>query len=501
MSLTSIPMPRDDSSSSRSMYSSMFEGPVLGNMATCQLQAFVMMLGLCASSAFYPCLSVYYALTIAFHFQYETIRKYIEPFFYIVALGKGLAFAIWGLVADQLNNNPLDTFCSMGPYPFPGYNDDMNNESTDPAVAMQGNGYYEFGSICLIIEMTVTIIAMAIILYSIAQSRKRDIGTNIERQRNNNTEGGEAALIVEDLDQEEEQNEDYDADISVDTRVSVASSSSYFITGFDSDHTKELSAQAMMYIALNLFIYVGVYSRGVVSSPGSNLFVAYWYIVVNTGQGVFNLLIFIYHKIYSLRKSNASLGYMESVLMVLVDPQTVPSMMLSNLDIVSAENKEEYIIRDIDDRFEEDEVNYKSSETSITSDYPSFASPTQSQTTNDFSGMVSSSSNSYGSMMSSTGLSQAESGLSGISDSRSLALSDFVSNQSSKDSSLSMVEENDPLLSNDLEVDQGNNGGNLGLSRKVMNSFRVTDQVQKLSTIEEKSSGLDRHLSSEDDTI
>lgn len=72
------------------MYISMFEGPVLGNMETCQLQAFLMMLGLCASSAFYPCLSVYYALTIAFHVQDETIRKYIEPFFYIVDLGKGL---------------------------------------------------------------------------------------------------------------------------------------------------------------------------------------------------------------------------------------------------------------------------------------------------------------------------------------------------------------------------------------------------------------------------
>ena len=75
MALTSIPMPRNDSSCSRSMYSSMFEGPVLGNMETCQLQAFVMMMGICATSAFYPCLSVYYALTIAFHVQDETIRK------------------------------------------------------------------------------------------------------------------------------------------------------------------------------------------------------------------------------------------------------------------------------------------------------------------------------------------------------------------------------------------------------------------------------------------
>ena len=70
-----------------------------------------------------------------------------------------------------------------------------------------------------------------------------------------------------------------------------------------------------------------------------------------------------------------------------------------------------------------------------------------------------------------------------------------------KDSSLSMIEENDHFLSNDLEANQGCNGGNQGLLRKVMNSFRVSDQVQKLSAIDEKSSGLDRHLSNEDDTI
>ena len=83
-----------------------------GTEATCKVQAFVMYFAVTTLN-FNACLALYYLVSIRFGWREETIRKYVEPFCYIYALGLGLVVGMIPMILDLYN--PATFWCSIQP--------------------------------------------------------------------------------------------------------------------------------------------------------------------------------------------------------------------------------------------------------------------------------------------------------------------------------------------------------------------------------------------------
>ena len=54
-------------------------------------------------------------------------------------------------------------------------------------------------------------------------------------------------------------------------------------------------------------------------------------------QGLFNALIFVYHKVYNIRRSNKDLTFQEALFVLRTAPSQVPEVLLSRIDLVSTQ--------------------------------------------------------------------------------------------------------------------------------------------------------------------
>ena len=71
MAVSTLPMPSDDILR--------YDGPMIGNKVTCQIQGYIVFLALTGGGTLYMCLSWYFVCSITFRMSLEKIRKRIEP--------------------------------------------------------------------------------------------------------------------------------------------------------------------------------------------------------------------------------------------------------------------------------------------------------------------------------------------------------------------------------------------------------------------------------------
>jgi hypothetical protein len=284
IALTTLPMPSDDSVR--------YAGPMLGNKHTCQIQGYISTFGLAGGSSLYMCLSWYFVFRMTFMMNLDTISKRIEPFFYLYSLGLALFLSSYNLSKDLLNTIPSDQFCSIG------VNHSNCTYSIEEDYFMCDLLYTEFykaldiamyligSNLCMIV------IAMIIIIWTITKKSK----------------------IIKHLrkDMRQRENEDDKLDAI-----------------FEFRYARVLVFQALMYIFAYLITWVFmVIPMAVVMDRKSYDVIQLFKSIFFPMQGFWNLIIFVYDKVYLLHQDDKYQGYWQRVKIVLFHPAKVLDIVL-----------------------------------------------------------------------------------------------------------------------------------------------------------------------------
>ena len=255
IAFTTLPMPKD-------MIYNQFNGLILGNTSTCSAQGFLFILGAQSAGLYNSFLMVYYLLSIRYQMPDANISKLVEPLMHAYTTAFGFSISISLLVFDAYNPTPYDVWCTAITYPYwcPG--------SQDQACLIRGSrSSYHVRNIMLlhnILSATVVLSSLCLVIWTIYSQER---------------------LFVM-----------YRANIISRLRLQETFEQDFYLT---KAILKQASAYALSFLLVNIFPFISM-----VFGRPNNTFLSIAHLLLRPSQGVFNLLIFLYHKIYNIKRNN-----------------------------------------------------------------------------------------------------------------------------------------------------------------------------------------------------
>jgi hypothetical protein len=327
MGLSTLPMPRG--SSAELGYDYDWAGTRLGNVHTCNAQGFFFSLGIITMFVYTASLCLYYTLAIAFRLEEKRIVKYWEPFFHAVPLILGLAGSIYPLVTGNIIPTGWEAWCTF-----------------------EGNGYTEGTQqnvawmllIVVLSLLTFILLNFAFIIWRVAATERalkravRRRNTNNNLQTNYYQRHPHLQRIVELRNGQAQQNA---IESMQNTRVIFVQALAYFVS---------------FLITLSMPILRNLPGSMISSlkNEENELIIVRLQIVLMPLQGLFNTLIFIYHKIYNYRRIHPDVSRFH-VLMLVFYGKADDHVLFSRISMVSV-NSDNSI--DINMHNERNEVNH-----------------------------------------------------------------------------------------------------------------------------------------------
>jgi hypothetical protein len=287
IALSTLPMPKDV------VYN--YYGNSYGNVQTCEAQAFVLLVatGLTLFSNVF--LNLYYLLAIRYNVNESTLKKYLEPIFLVLSLAFSLILPILYLKIEYLNPTPYEAFCNVGIYPNPC---GPQEEGATPcirgeALSVDMHKFFRNFVISMIsIELSILIVSMLLIVMTFY---KRDVELARRLKEMKNGEAEELNPLR----------------------------SSRFTS-------KIIAQQALMYFTAMFlswsFFAISFYKETTTISVLKQIFFPL--------RGMMNMFIFVYHKLYALKKSHSNISYFRAFRYLIGHTKNVPEDVVSNLEIV-----------------------------------------------------------------------------------------------------------------------------------------------------------------------
>ena len=311
MALTPLPMPKDI------LYPQFNNGllPILGNRMSCDIQGFVVTFSGFCTICLNLILCIYYFCSICRKMMDDRFRRVIEPSLYVTTICFSLLMAIYRLKNKHINPSPLKLpFCGYSQYPYWCDSDD----SPECAYKRSGTGKVEaanlsgvlFLIICaLAIFFTMSLIVCNVYLQELrikSYAKQAQEGSiNDEAKVSNNNESSSQERILR----------RYRSDMHY-TRDAVKSATLYTIA----------------------FIAVWQYPviRGFWHDDNSKMLIIS--IALRPLQGVFNLVIFLYHNIRRILNQYPEVSMKTAFLMTL-DRDYDAEYILSNITLVKISSR------------------------------------------------------------------------------------------------------------------------------------------------------------------
>ncbi|GFH57093.1 hypothetical protein CTEN210_13569 [Chaetoceros tenuissimus] len=279
IAFTTLPMPKN-------MIYQQFEGLVLGNQTTCNIQGFFFTLGANSTLQYTLFLFIYYLLSIRYKMTNEQLSKRIEPIMHFFCNAYGLMLAITFLVTEAYNPTPMDVFCTSTflPYWCPT---EPEGDAFDECVLRINPIVYPIRWVLIIASVIfslVTLVSLFLIVHAIYKQEKMLKAYVTQNKMNANKNGN-------------------------DKRVGIIKDDFRF--------TRKIAKEALMYllafIAVNIFsaltLYNGKYEMGIYGKR----IVAYFHLALRPLQGFFNLCIFVYHKYEHLKRRDDSITFKQGL--------------------------------------------------------------------------------------------------------------------------------------------------------------------------------------------
>ena len=302
MALTTLPMPKD------MIYPQFNNGliPILGNRMSCDIQGFVMTFSAFCTICLNPILCIYYFCSICRKMRDDRFRKVIEPSLYVTTICFSLLMATYRLKAKYFNPSPLKLpFCGYSQYPYWCDSDDSpecayKRSSTGKVEAANWSGVLFLIICALVIFFTMSLIVVYVYLQEPrikSYAKQAQEGTiNDEAKVSNNSESSSQERIFSDMQ---------------DTRDAVKSATLYTVA----------------------FIAVWHYPviRALWHDDKSKMLI--FSIALRPLQGVFNLVIFLYHKMRRILNQCPEVS-MKTAFWMTLDRKNDPEYIVSNIALV-----------------------------------------------------------------------------------------------------------------------------------------------------------------------
>ena len=283
IALTTIPMPKDV------IYP--FEMPSYGNIATCEAQGLIFMmgngLGLCMNGI----LNIYYLCTLRYNMPEKTFRCYLEIPLYIAAFVLCVTVPSVTLIKEELlNPSPSYPFCVPNTYPL-GCTKADNPEC-------RGGGDSDIFGILFYYSMSLSFFTLMITMALIFHSFYRNARSLRKALKNNPSQ-------------------------EIDAK--------YEALQYAQETSSIIGRQALMYIAAFLITWVFGIVHFVLRDTGNdnNELLSILRMIFQPLQGFFNLAIFTYHKVCMCLRSDEDLTVGEAFGIVFLHPDKMKELVFT----------------------------------------------------------------------------------------------------------------------------------------------------------------------------
>ena len=293
IALATLPMPSDV------IYP--FAFPSYGTKETCEVQGFMIQFGSGSVLMLGLVLNIYYLCKLRYNLEDAKFSHSLEPILYLVTfLSMLIPFII---IWKQGAFNPAlsDPFCTIREYP-----DDCTEETDEvgcrgvPSIIKQ----YEFTVFAvLILAFGSLIVTMVLIIHSFRREEKR-----LKKHANRNPDVVGESIPIEEIRKAR-------------------------------DSRRIVTKQATMYLAALTITWIFLFLEHGLSGVHNNNtrypLISLMRMVFQPLQGFFNMVIFFYHKIRTMRKSDEDITVAAAFLRLISSPKDVPECVaIENIDLV-----------------------------------------------------------------------------------------------------------------------------------------------------------------------
>ncbi len=336
IAFVTLPMPKD-------MIYRQFQGLVLGSKFTCRVQGFSLSLGSISGVMYNVMLSIYHLCSIRYDMPDDVFSKRLEPWLHSLSIFSGTLIAVLLRVADGFNPNPTQSsWCTATSYPY---------YCSTHVYDYEKQKFLEFGGIFItVFSFTALIILLSSMGLIVAHVRRQERDSaNDYAQDDNNNNGTEPPRVLR-------------------PRRNRPTASNNLQRRIQEQHllyTKTISRQAWTYTIINLYNHFMIFTLPMIRNLTNNAVLPTWWqvliLVMRPLQGLFNCIIFIYHKVNSLQKNDPSLEFWPALKMVLRGEEG-QERIISDLTLVRHHNALSQISfaghmsieEDVDDESDED---------------------------------------------------------------------------------------------------------------------------------------------------
>jgi len=264
VALSTLPMPKELPYSYES-----FSGTRIGTIATCEAQGFFFVFGFIAMFTYNLMLCIYYTCAIAFGMKEQKIAKFVEPFLHLTPFVFGLGRAVPALVYKWYNPVSWDAWCSIAT----GGSEFDSNDGND-------NGARNLKNINVYVTFLCGALFLGIIIcFGLIISKVWQVDRDLNR-------------------------------CGILRRGSSIRDSELKATKSNHNNMKVILIQCLAYF-MSFLISLGILLlSAVIVEPWWMIRLSF---VLNPAQGLFNLLIFVGHKIYNYRRVSPDVSRCEVV--------------------------------------------------------------------------------------------------------------------------------------------------------------------------------------------
>jgi hypothetical protein len=281
MALSTLPMPSD----------TVFRNgrPMWGNKTTCQIQGFLITLGIVGGVTLYNCLAWYMVCKITFRMDDKTMRNKIEPYMMIVAIALALSGTIFFLVKDLINPSFFNSFCSIAPY-----SEDCNDVSSDEWYdCVSGNEAamkpfersLNFTIVVIAVNVVLILVAMFLIIKTAFGNQKKSKDANEQISDTNSPSANDIFSSEDDSTSDNHEQQKFNTT--------------------DLKYSRVLILQALMYIMAFFLTWIFMVLSTLLES-NTPTFMEISKAVLLPLQGFWNMIIFVYDKAYLVRQVDPS---------------------------------------------------------------------------------------------------------------------------------------------------------------------------------------------------
>mmetsp|Transcript_27541 Transcript_27541/g.32129 ORF Transcript_27541/g.32129 Transcript_27541/m.32129 type:complete len:545 (+) Transcript_27541:525-2159(+) len=329
IALNTLPMPNE-------MIYQQFQSVQLGNSATCSAQGFLFMSGSMATFFFNTCLCIYYLCAIRYTLSEDVIKKRIEPYMYLVSITAPIIISSILLYFDFFVPSPWDYTCTAATYP---YWCDMTSEDSIicPKDEIIIGERLRIIVLCGYMMCSFIIFSSLLLVWLAVRNRAKDVEYLIK-----NIYSGSSGTN-NNLQNELNVNNGMTSNLGFDDNLSRHRMVFSELEAWEKE-AKVVLIQALAYVGAFVMCQLFPFLSILVLRRNSPI-LAWFHVLLRPLQGLFNLLIFLGHKVYNYKRVSHDTSIWKAICLLLFNKSSdmePPTIFFLNIRLVSAtQNQDE----------------------------------------------------------------------------------------------------------------------------------------------------------------